>query len=442
VNLQSNPDTRLRGRWLLIARAAWLAWAVLVVGLFVASLPANFERYRSVCTQAECDAQLTPEQAQALPDLGLSVDFLAAYAIAFDGVFAAVYFAIALVIFARKSDDWLTLFVAFTLLTFGLVTYSGSLDPLAARHPAWWLPVQFISFIGSVSILIFFYLFPTGQYVPRWTRWLAILWIVAEASRYFFPDSPFSRQTWPPLLGSLEFVGFVGIGLFAQVYRYRQVSGPVQRQQTKWVVLGVTAALGAYLGLGFLFLLIPSLEQNLLVVLAASNAQSLFLLLIPLSIGLAILRSRLWDIDVIIRRTLQYSVTSGLLALVYFGSVVVLQRLFAAVSGQQSAVAIVLSTLAIAALFAPLRRRVQDAIDRRFYRKKYDAAKVIAEFGATCRDETDLDKLAANLIAVVQETMQPEHVSLWLASPLSPALPPFASPSSWASGAQGDRGEG
>ena len=125
-------------------------------------------------------------------------------------------------------------------------------------------------------------------------------------------------------------------------------------------------------------------------------------------------RRILSDIDIIIRRTLQYSVLSGLLALTYFGLIVVLQGIFTAVSGQSSAVALVLSTLAIAGLFLPLRRRVQDFIDRRFFRKKYNAAKVVAEFAATCRDETDLDTLTARLVEVVDETMQPESVTLWL----------------------------
>ncbi len=138
-------------------------------------------------------------------------------------------------------------------------------------------------------------------------------------------------------------------------------------------------------------------------------------LLIPLSIGLSILRYRLFDIDILIRRTLQYSLLSGLIALTYFGLIIVLQSAFTALTGQaQNDFVTVASTLAIAALFLPLRRRVQDFIDRRFYRKKYDAAKTLAAFAATCRDETDLDKLTASLIAVVQETMQPENVTLWL----------------------------
>ena len=132
-----------------------------------------------------------------------------------------------------------------------------------------------------------------------------------------------------------------------------------------------------------------------------------------LAILIAILRYRLFDIDIIIRRTTSYAILSALLALIYFGSIVVLQQLLAPITGE-SDLAVVLSTLLIAALFLPLRRRVQDAIDRRFFRRKYDAEKVLQQFAATARDETDLDALTAELLRVIQETMEPEHVSMWL----------------------------
>ena len=135
---------------------------------------------------------------------------------------------------------------------------------------------------------------------------------------------------------------------------------------------------------------------------------------LPISIGFAILRYRLWDIDVLIRKTLTYAIVAALLAAVYFGSVILLQRVFATLSGQQSEIITVFSTLAIAALFVPLRNRIQGIIDRRFYRKKYDAQAVLQQFSVTVRDEMDLEKLTRSLMSVVNETMQPRSTSIWL----------------------------
>ena len=137
-------------------------------------------------------------------------------------------------------------------------------------------------------------------------------------------------------------------------------------------------------------------------------------LLVPLSISVAVLRSHLFDIDILINRTLVYGSLTAMLVGLYFGGIVVLQRLFVVTTGGKSTLAVVASTLVIAALFNPLRRRTQSFIDRRFYRNKYDAAKTLEAFSATLRDETDLDALSDDLVGVVRETMQPEHVTLWL----------------------------
>jgi hypothetical protein len=200
------------------------------------------------------------------------------------------------------------------------------------------------------------------------------------------------------VIGAALLVGLVS-ATAAVIVRFRRSRG-AERQQLKWFLFAAA--------------LLPSLAFTELVPAIGAVVFSFVLIALPAAIGVAILRYRLYDIDLIIRRTLVYSVLTALLALVYLGSVAILQGIVAAAGGQPSAVGIVISTLAIAALFAPLRRRLQEGIDRRFYRRKYDAARTLAEFGATARDETDLERLSGRLVNVVEEAIQPMHVHLWL----------------------------
>jgi hypothetical protein len=202
------------------------------------------------------------------------------------------------------------------------------------------------------------------------------------------------------------FVSFV-IGVIAVFARLRSAGG-VERQQIKWFAYAAAVLLASfYFGLPFSWLL-PSWASFPLGVAGLSA--------IPVAVGIAVLRYRLYDVDVIINRTLVYGALTALLALVYFGGVATTQTILRALTNQeeQPQLAIVVSTLVIAALFMPLRRRIQSFIDRRFYRRKYDAAKTLEAFSAKLRDETDLDALSDDLVAVVKETMQPAHVSLWL----------------------------
>jgi hypothetical protein len=198
------------------------------------------------------------------------------------------------------------------------------------------------------------------------------------------------------------------------------VSSPVQRQQTKWVVLGIVSAVLGAIGFASPLYSVPTFDQfgsPFTFVLEAGLTGSL--LLIPLSIGVALVHDRLWDVDIIINRTLIYGALTVSLTLLYFGGIAVLQRVFVVLTDQKSTLAVVASTLLIAALFNPLRRRIRAFIDRRFYRSKYNARKTLEALSTKLRDETDLDALSDDLVGVVRETMQPAHVSLWLRSKTS-----------------------
>jgi hypothetical protein len=363
---------------------------------------------------------LTAKELQALSTNGFSVTGYAALLTISLAIITAIWCAVGFLIFWRRSDDWLALLAAFFLVMFS-ITPSGS-NPgfvLLFAYPVLALPVSLVSFLGQVSIGVFFLLFPNGRLVPRWMGLILLLVIIRSFFNNFpSPTSPFNAN-WPAWLNLLVQGVLLVALIVSQIYRYRRVSTPLQRQQTKWVVFGVTAAVGVVIGFQVIISLITSssVQLNPLGAVILTFIFKVAVLLIPLSIGFSILRYRLYDIDVLINRTLVYGSLTALLALLYFGLIFALQALFQGMFHQNNAVAIVVSTLVIAALFQALRRRIQAIIDRRFYRRKYDAAKIVEAFSATLRNEVDLNQLREHLLNVVQETMQPAHVSLWLRSP-------------------------
>jgi hypothetical protein len=308
----------------------------------------------------------------------------------------------------------MALLFALTLILCGTVFVT---ETVAASHSVWSTPTLFLNELTFVSLYLIAALFPDGRFVPRWTLWLILGYIAIAVWRMsiLLSDSSPDLNRYPLIILLFWFVVTLSLGI-AQVYRYRRVSNPVQRQQTKWIVFSVLLSIVVGFALEFPTLILPSL--NILYNVFATTLTTIVVLLIPLSVGSAILRYRLWDIDVLINRTLVYSSLSVILALIYAGCVFGMQLLFQTLTWRSSSqVIIVISTIVIAALFQPLRHRLQQVIDRRFYRRKYDAAKTLNAFSTTLQGELDLAQLHEQLVAVVQETMQPSHISLWLSKP-------------------------
>lgn len=333
--------------------------------------------------------------------------------IAFSIIMPIGYFVIAGVIFWRASDRLMGFLTSLMLLILGPYLISGANNAVAELSAPLWRALNVVVVtIGYLSTIYFLFLFPNGRFVPGWLRLVSPVWTVVAVLTAVYDF--FSQRSTDLTL--LLFVAAIVAGVILQVYRYFNVSSAVERQQTKWVLggmLGMMVPIVWWL-LTEVIMHIPALT------LEATHAfvfVALAILLFPLSIAFSILRYRLWDLSIIIQRTLVYGLLTAILALVYFGSVVVAQAAFRTVTGGESQLAIVISTLGIAALFTPLRIRLQHFIDRRFYRRKYDAEKTLDRFGARVRDEIEIGGLETALLHAVQETVQPESVGLWVRPP-------------------------
>jgi signal transduction histidine kinase len=371
----SLTDTHLRGRWLIIARATWVALLALNLWVFVASAPARFAH-------------------------GQTGDFTSEVAL------LLVYAAIAVVLFWRKSDDRMAVFASIFLVTWG-ATASPTWDALES-HPAWFLPVRFLRTLGPTLLLIFLYLFPDGRFIPRWTRALAVVVVgLTVATQLFGPltlPDPFSFLLW---------IGFLGSGVVAQIYRYRRVSGPAQRQQTKWVVFGVTAMSLGLLGAALPGAIFPSLnqsgDQQGLYELISGLIAVFSLLLFPLSIGIAILHYRLWDIDIIINRTLVYGALSASIAGIY---VLVVGALGALFQARGDLAISLIATALVALLFQPLRERLQRGVNRLMYGERDDPYAVLARLGQRLEVTLASDAVLPTIVETVAQALKLPYVAI------------------------------
>jgi hypothetical protein len=281
----------------------------------------------------------------------------------------------------------------FSFLLIPLYFPDGQLYPARANH---W-GNRFITFYLFFSILV------SSLFAPRNT------WGIGE-NQVSVPNPLFIFE-WDYRVVTMPMIFiFLFAGILTVIFRYRG-SRELERLQLRWLLFGVLFQLG------FVFLTswLPEVPANI-----ANWAGSLYGLIIPTAVGIAILRYRLYDIDLIIRRTLQYGLLTVMIGLIYFGMVILLEQSFRSVTGQESPLAVVLSTLAIAVLFNPLRRRIQGLIDRRFFRARYDADQAVASFTSATRGQLELNELANRLAATAQESLQPEGVWVWIRKDMKP----------------------
>ena len=386
-----------RARWLIIARRAWPVLTVLAITANLLVLPAYTRSLLTRTIRAELPAaHLTPAEYVAIQ-------------ICYVAVFMLICLAVATVIYVRAAREPVALYCAYTLTALGCGF--GFLAGLTISNPV--LNGLSVIFTGVAQVMggWLFLIFPSGSFVPRWSRWCARAAAVGVAAATI---PAIARIQPAPGAAQPISLGLLLLGAGAQVYRYRRVSSLTERQQTKWVVFGLGASMAAIIVFQLVGLLVQQVAPSTVKSQVDGNLVGgvfiLMLAIIPVCIGIAVLRTHLWDIGLVISRTLTYAVVTALLAGVYAGLVLLATH----VLSFHTAVAVAVSTLAAAAAFHPLRQRVQRAVDRKFNRTRYDADQAITAFAARLQDAADPDAVHAHLLGAVHQALEPAHASVWI----------------------------
>ena len=329
----------------LIVRATWVLFTGSIVALAAVGVAEHYDAL----------SEIGSEYRRALADLGLSDSLYAGYVTVLGIVVVLVHVLIAAVIAWRRPDDWMALFVSLALVANGAINPLSPLHTLVAGHPALEQPVDLVAYFAVLSSVSLLYLFPAGRFVPPWTLPVALVWALLILPAIFFSDGALSLTAWPAVLQALLLIAFAASGLFAQVYRYVHVSTPIQRQQAKWAVLGLTAAAVGPLAYFFSFDGIALLSEtsvpnivyrrmgsdvftfSMAIRLIGISLLGFGLLLFPISFAVAIMRFRLWDIGVVVNRTLVYGALTATIVAAYISSVVLLQFALRAITDRGAA---------------------------------------------------------------------------------------------------------
>lgn len=402
-----SPELRPRNQWLPIARVAWVALAVLMVAVVLIGTPGYFRSLVDTCAQCTT-APGAPGFARSWTTEPLSGQAHAIWAITFEYLLVASFIAVATVLYRRRGTDPLALLTAFWLLTFCSI-FTGTTEWVTTSSTAGFLAGGVLRAIGGTASFTVFYLFPSGTFVPRWTRWAAAIWAVGNLVGNFVPQGSLLHEGGP-VFGVFLLIVFP-TSVAAQIYRFRKASNAQQRQQAKWMVLGFTLGLtGLFLDV---MLIAPYLNAAPVLTLPMLLLETTWfycsLILIPLSIAFAILRYRLWEIDLLINRALVYGLLTTAVILLYVFLVSYLGVLFRA---EHSTVISLAVTGLIAVLFQPLRERLQRSVNHLLYGQRDEPYAVLSILGQRLQTALDPETLLGSIVEVLAQALKLPYAAI------------------------------
>jgi signal transduction histidine kinase/DNA-binding response OmpR family regulator len=397
-------STNINPSWLPVARIGWYLLTPLSVGMYILTIRERFDTYLFEVQGLQ----------RIIPQIILSEKLLAYAIFSIESIVMLTYLIVAIVIFKYKSTDWLTMFLSFMLISFGIVQ---SIPLHAVAGTILGILIGFLALISIWTFATFFYVFPDGKFVPAWTRSLMIVWLVVDLIAlgiYFFaPADPVMDVIYTAIV-----IGTMIFGIYAQNYRQKSAASAFQKRQIKWLLYGLWGMLISWI--------VFSISPHIFPILKSPSAMRLIFIflgisiyyfssaLFPIVILFSIIRYRLWDIDKLINQTLVYGILTVFLGIVYLGSIVAIQWTLQSIIGQGSTLSIFISTLIIAALFNPIRSTLQDIIDRLFYRTKVDYQEAMTKFSLEIRTMIELPELLNALLQRTTEWLYIQYAAIYL----------------------------
>ena len=399
-------------------RLGWGLLAALVLGLLAAGVPVEFALLQNPCPATVCaTGQLPPAGLAALSDVGLSPAFYAAGTVAMDIAFAAVYSTVAALIVWRRPTDRVAVFASLALLLFGTATFGFTFSALTLAHSGLQVLVSALQFLGAACFGLFLYVFPDGRFVPGWARWVAAGWIGWQLAEHLVPAWTTDPAAWQVVVESVVWLSAGATVIYSQVRRYRTTPTSREQQQIKWVVLGIVVAFAGFLATNVTLSAMhaapepETARQVLAYLLGYSLVSYLLLLIVPVTIGIAILRHRLLDIDLVISRALVYGILTGGVIGLY---VLVVGALGTAAQTPGNLMTSLVAVGLIAIALAPVRNRLQRAVNRLVYGQRDEPYAVISQLGQRLESTLTPDAVLPAAVRTVRDALKLPYVAIEL----------------------------
>lgn len=408
VSVKSTPVKQIRGGWLIPTRILWGAVLIFLTVLIYRGIT----HYLGFISSGEIHSIISSETvANGLQELSISKAIYVSIFLLRILILTLTYIVVGIVMYFKKSDQWV-------VLLYSLILFAMSILFLLDFFPAPEQNQGVLAFLGNLafgSLFIGFYFFPDGRFVPPWTKWLMLLWVIILALTSFTPNTPFDPNTWPIFLNVPLGIILFGSAPFAQIYRYRKDTKATQRQQIKWVIFGLSINVISFLAFWMPLSLFPTISQvektAALYDLIGGTLLMCSYAILPLSIAFSLMRYRLWDIDPIINRTFVYGLLTISVIIIYMIIVVFLGGLFG--SSENWGISLV-ATGSIAVLFQPLRQFIQGAINRWLFGERDDPYQVISRLGQNLENTISPDAMLSTIVDTVKQAFRLPYTAIVL----------------------------